>query len=106
MAEPMIQIAGISRDQLLDLASEFTIQPPDFQNGNPDSIRIVKAFQADGSVRWAVYQGYWQPQNILNRRGRWEIEPSPANRDEDYYRECRFDSFEAAFRAVERITTS
>jgi hypothetical protein len=70
-----IEIEGMTLGQLLDLASEFTLQPPSF-NVDHDSVRIVKAFQADGSIRWAVYQGYWQPATVLNTAGHWETEPS------------------------------
>jgi hypothetical protein len=101
-----VQIPGMTAEQLLDLASEFTLQPPSFQDADSDSVRIVKAFQCDGTIRWAVYQGYWQPQNVLSRSGRWKIEPPLCNRDDDYYAECRFDSFEDAFQTARRVTAA
>lgn len=96
-----IQIEGMTPGQLLDLASEFTLQPPSFLDTD-DSVRIVKAFQADGSIRWAVYQGYWHPATVLNTAGQWETEPSGSNRDDDFYARCRFGDFTEAFRAADR----
>jgi hypothetical protein len=39
----------------------------------------------------------------LNKEGKWEYEPIPSSRDEDFLSRCRFETFEAATRMVERI---
>lgn len=99
----MIHVDGMTSDQLLDLASEFTVREPSRNDSTQDSLRIVRAYQRDGSVKWAVYQGSWQPAMVLNRDGGFEYEPSPSNRDDEFYTRCRFATFQDAFRAAEQI---
>ena len=98
-----VQIDGVSPEQLLDLASEFTVRRPTFRDCRLDAVRIVKIFQPGGSHRWAVYKGYWTPPDVLNRDGTWEAEPSPSNRDDEFYERCRFDEFEHAFAAAQQV---
>ena len=43
--------------------------------------------------KWAVRRG----RVCLDKDGEWVIEPSPSNRDEEFYAECRFASLEEAF---------
>ena len=42
-------------------------------------------------------------QFVLNQMGEWEREPSPSNRDADFYERCRFSTFEEATNAAEVI---
>lgn len=48
--------------------------------------------------RWAVRRG----ENVcLNRHGEWEYEPSPSNRDDEFYDRCRFESIDDAVSAYD-----
>jgi len=38
----------------------------------------------------------------LNIHGEWEDEPLPSDRDDAFYKRCRFTTFEAACQAAER----
>ena len=38
---------------------------------------------------------------VLNREGKWEWEPQPSSRDEDFLARCRFASLEEAVKAYE-----
>lgn len=40
----------------------------------------------------------------LNKKGRWEWEPIPSSRTDDFYKRCRFPSFEEAVAAYEKST--
>lgn len=42
--------------------------------------------------KWSVRQGSF----CLTKKGHWEHEPIPSNRDKKFYDRCRFDSLEAA----------
>jgi len=45
-----------------------------------------------GAKRWAISEmGY-----VLNKKGRWEMEPIPSSRTDAFYRRCRFDTAEEA----------
>lgn len=37
----------------------------------------------------------------LSKSGKWEYEPSPSNRDDDFYSMCRFESFEEAMKELQ-----
>jgi hypothetical protein len=51
------------------------------------------------SNKWAVIDcGY-----TLSKSGEWEYEPTPSNRTEEYLKNCRFDSVDEAFTAIEGI---
>lgn len=65
------------------------------------SIFITRAPQVDGSVRWKVNASQYGDV-ILNQLAKWEYEPLPSNRDEDFYRRCRFATVEDAVFAFER----
>ena len=39
----------------------------------------------------------------LNSNSKWELEPMPSSRDEDFMRRCRFNSFEDAVQTLERL---
>jgi hypothetical protein len=63
-------------------------------------LRIVSVGQIEGPDKFAVRLSG----NCLNRRGEWEYEPSPSNRDEAFMRRCRFKTFEdAASRATDAV---
>jgi hypothetical protein len=61
-------------------------------DGHPDArhftIRVRRrGRRGDGVFVWAVtWHGH-----TLNRRGEWEPEPSPSDRDDDYFDRCRLD---------------
>jgi len=41
---------------------------------------------------------------VLSKGLEFEQEPSPSNRDDDFLSRCRFDSFEDAANAMQKIT--
>lgn len=73
----------------------------DYEGMNPSSMtfhRMNSPFY-DGE-KWAVRMGG----NCLNKEGEWEWEPSPSNREDDFYSRCRFESKEDAIKAVNLIS--
>jgi hypothetical protein len=64
-----------------------------------DGVRIlIERRSAVGAERerWAVTNGWG---DVLNHRFRWEREPMPSNRDEEFLERARFDSPELALNA-------
>lgn len=49
--------------------------------------------------RWAVRRGG----SVLAIDGEWEYEPSPSNRDDEFYSRCRFNSLEDAVAAYDKV---
>jgi len=45
--------------------------------------------------RYALTEG-----PVLNVRGKWEDQPLPSNRDDEFYKRCRFESFQQAVLAA------
>jgi hypothetical protein len=69
----------------------------DWNSGNP--IEIHRLHQMEGPDLYAVRLH----SNCLNKGGKWEYEPSPSNRTDDFFSRCRFGSFEDAANAVAEI---
>ena len=65
-------------------------------DGVESGIRLEGLFQKDGSVLWAVRTSFGE---CLNQHGKWEDEPSPSNRDEGFFRRCRWSTETAAYKA-------
>jgi hypothetical protein len=74
--------------------SEYTIDG-DPRRAGSDDVRIARAKQMDGGVKWAVRR----MGECLNKQGEWEYEPMPSSRDDEFLSRCRFDSVEEAFAA-------
>ena len=62
-------------------------------------IRLEAAPQKDGKMLWAVRTQFGE---CLNQHSQWEEEPSPSNRDENFFRRCRWPAEEAAYKAWTR----
>jgi hypothetical protein len=67
--------------------------------GEPEQYNLVelqRRDQREGVVRWSInLRGY-----CLNQRTQdWEWEPQPSSREDEFLRDCRFESAEAAFAA-------
>ena len=41
--------------------------------------------------------------DCLNKDGKWEYEPMPSSRDDEFYASCRFDSFKEAYEFVLKL---
>ena len=39
----------------------------------------------------------------LNKKGLWEYEPSPSNRDKKFYNRCRFNTFTEAVKRANKV---
>jgi hypothetical protein len=77
------------------IVSEYIIEGDPRELGS-DDIRIARARQMDGSVKWAVRNRG----ACLNKSGEWEYEPMPSSRDEAFLARCRFDSVADATAAL------
>jgi len=70
----------------------------DFLANNIDAVsfnrRVSPYYQG---VKWAVLRGPL----ALNNEGEWEFEPMPSNRDDEYYKRCRYDTLDDAIAAYE-----
>lgn len=78
-------------------ATEWRIGPPrergeiTVQSMLGDGGIIRYAVRRDRSIHWA-----------LNKSGKWEHEPLPSSRDDEYFARCRWDDWEEAARAAIR----
>jgi hypothetical protein len=63
-----------------------------------DSIVIDLCWQEDGSVKYAVRKN----RMCMSINNVWMYEPMPSDRDENFFREFRFETFEKACEAVEK----
>lgn len=63
----------------------------------PDGTRLEEV-KGSAGVRWAVRDQF---NSCLNKGGEWEYEPSPSNRDDEFFERCRWDTKEAAYTAWE-----
>lgn len=74
----------------LTVASYYILPPDPVLNGQP--VTLERAWQRDGACLWAVREvGY-----CLTRDGRWEHEPIPSERGNDFLGRCRFGTPEEA----------
>jgi len=81
------------------IATEYKFRDEwnDMHNLNPVKIIRMKSPFYEGE-KWAVRKLNF----CLNSKDEWEFEPMPSQRNDDFYRRCRFDTFEEAYsRAVE-----
>lgn len=67
-------------------------------NGEPD-IRLCRRPQMQGPDKWAVYRNG----SVLSKQGHWIYEPLPSSRDDEFLRQCRFDTPEEALDALARL---
>ena len=57
-----------------------------------EPIKIETAKQMDGSIKYAVrHCGAF-----LTTQGEWEYEPIPSSRGDDFFKRCRFDTWQQA----------
>lgn len=70
----------------------------EFGNDLYDRLRIENR----GGDRWAVAAGPTGYAEVLNTAGGWEDEPSPSDRDSDFFNRARF-SLDDAFNRVDQI---
>ena len=63
-----------------------------------DALRIDLVTASNGPDKYAVRSSGI----CLAKSGEWEVEPSPSNRDKEFFERCRFDTFEAAVEAYRR----
>jgi hypothetical protein len=90
-----------------DWAQGLIVNEYQIAGGEPfdvESHTLVRQPQDEGADKWAIYNG----RHVLNREGKWEWEPMPSNRDEDFMRRCRFDTPQealACYRKSQEPTT-
>lgn len=77
----------------------FPDQFADFHNFNRVEFhRMNSPFYA--GEKWCVRRHG----DCLNHDAEWEWEPSPSNRDDEFYARCRFDTLAEAVASYNRIT--
>lgn len=64
-----------------------------------DLYHFIIKVEYRGIGKWAVV---WMG-SVLNRDGEWEWEPSPSNREDDFFERCRFTRTDALKRAREAV---
>lgn len=69
------------------------------KQGNEKKPRIHRVEQPDSSYKFVVRLNEF----CLNKDGQWESEPMPSSRANDFIKRTRFDDFESATMAVERV---
>jgi hypothetical protein len=68
--------------------------------GDEEFIHVtIHRLIGDGGVRYAVRNDRSQ---CLNKKSKWVWEPQNSSRTKRFYKTCRFDSFDAAVKALER----
>ena len=78
---------------------EVAVRPEDWDAAREweyDGMRIHK-LEFEGGFRFCVKRG---DHLILGRSGAWDYDRRPSSRDEEFFREFRFDSFRAALDAL------
>ena len=81
------------------IPTKYRIPPPNKSALYPlNSVTIEERIQPDGKSLWSVNQSG----NVMGMDGEWELEPMPSNRDEEFYRRCRFNSIEEALKVLNR----
>lgn len=73
------------------------MHPEDMRNASPVTVnaKLNRYHVTKFSVTYGCY--------VFNHRtGRWQSDPQPSNRNDAYYRDCRFDSFEQAIEVADR----
>jgi len=75
------------------------IQQKDYDEMNKSAIRISMSNSPfyKGN-RFIVRNGC----SCLNKSSEWEYEPMPSNRDDAFYKRCRFDTFEEAVESLKK----
>lgn len=78
----------------LEIASYYLVNPV---NSGKAGIPVVleKVFGREEKAKWAVRDGG----DCLNKKGKFEYEPMPSSRTEDFLNRCRFSSTEEALEA-------
>lgn len=56
-----------------------------------NSVWIDRRIQPDGSSLWTISDSQSRG-SVLNKSLEWEYEPSPSNRDDEFYDRTRFES--------------
>jgi len=69
----------------------------DFGKMEPSKVKFCRMNSPfyDGE-KWAVRKNSL----CLNKKGEWEIEPTPSSRTNAFYKRCRFDSLETALKIL------
>lgn len=88
---------------LLEMACEFNLGPEPIVNGKIVQTKSVlldvhvrNMGNSDGGPdRWAIINSGGSG-SCLNKNGEWEYQPSPSNRDEEFYKRCRYASVHEA----------
>jgi hypothetical protein len=82
-----------------DWIVEKWIYKDNFENMVPDPVTIEKMNSPLYPVeKFAVRRlGF-----VLAKDEQWEWEPQPSSRDDEFYKRCRFDSFDEASKAAEK----
>jgi hypothetical protein len=62
-------------------------------------LRIDLVHQLRGPDKYAVRRG----SSVLSKEGEWEYELQPSSRDEEFLNRCRFDTFDEAAQAYEKV---
>jgi len=76
-------------------ASEWTLR----DSKPPDYVTIRRMGQISGPDKFSVnFRSL-----CLNKNSEWEFEPIPSSRDDEFLERCRFDSFEEAVLALEKL---
>jgi len=68
------------------------------QTINYSPVRITEMAQLDGPPKWAVRRNG----RCLNTDGKWEYEPMPSSRDDEFLARCRFSTVREALDALEQ----
>ena len=86
-----------STQQLVGTVFMFADQFADVYNPNRVEFhRMISPFY--NGEKWRVKLHGW----CLNNNNEWELEPSPSNRNEEFYTRCRFDTIEEAVDAYKK----
>jgi hypothetical protein len=80
--------------QNLKVQSYILFEPENTMQKMSYSVTLQVRSQIDGSDLWAIYSGG----NVLDKSANeFTYEPSPSNRDEQFFKDCRFSTAEEAY---------
>lgn len=81
--------------ELLAIASEFTLA----RFVNSTDLRVVRCEGYRLPVQPYMWKVMWGG-NVLNKDGRWGLEPQPSSRTDEFYLSARFEERDDAFAAA------
>lgn len=91
----LFKFATLAADRALEARYPAGFEPVEFLVG--EAMWVKAAYQRGGAKKWKIARGF---DEVLNKQGKWEDEPNPSSRTNEFLSRCRFDSLEECADAI------